>query len=355
MTNTAYQLPELLSEQHVNRSAYVVKTARPTRIYLGVCEQHDRPVRFEVEDDSAVAKRMIPCTEGGHLIEGELLVAVTTKLECDGSCMSASRNFCACGCGGANHGKRRGPLLGESEQLDSALDKWRTKRRQVQVKREQRAQAAERKQRQSFEAWAEENRELIGSLVAQQEHEDANPFLCDLALQVTTGRNGNGPKALSEGQVLAATRVLKQYEDRVRQIAQRKANAKPCPIGRVQISGEIVKVKVEQDNFTCYDKWQFKATVACHGFAVFVTIPSEVLQWVRTSGLFELEKGPNYGDFSSYYTRHPDFCEISQRYTRMMRGIELTFTATITRSERDESFGFGKRPSKVSYSAPAAS
>jgi hypothetical protein len=55
-----------------------------------------------------------------------------TKLECDGQCMGAYRNFCGCGCGGINHGKAWGTQLGQSEQLDSALDKWRTLDRQRQ-------------------------------------------------------------------------------------------------------------------------------------------------------------------------------------------------------------------------------
>jgi hypothetical protein len=38
---------------------------------------------------------------------------------------------------------------------------------------------------------------------------------------------------------------------------------------------------------------------------------------------------------------------------RCMGGIELTFSAIITRSDRDETFGFAKRRTKVTYATTA--
>jgi hypothetical protein len=343
-------MTELLETRQVNRSAHVVKTAESTSIYLGVCTEHERPVRFEATDPGP-AKRQIPCPEGGHLIDGELLQAVTTKLDCDGQCMFAFRNFCGCGCGGANHGKHWGTLLGQSEQLDSALDKWRTARRTVEAKRQQRQQAAERKAKATFDDWAEENRDLVGSLIAHQEHEDANPFLCDLALQVSTGRNGNGPKALSEGQVSAAIRVLRQYEDRVRQLAEREAAAKPCPVGKVEISGLIVKVKVRSG--FAYNSDEYKAVVACDGYAVWVTLPKSLLAFAADQRLFwKLRETVEFTE-PDRYSRGTDYYAMSENCTRVFKGFRLSFTAEVERSEKDESFGFGKRPSRVTFTAPA--
>jgi hypothetical protein len=354
MLSTISGSPEFLTERHVNRSAYVIKTALPTRIYLGVCKEHDRPVRFEVEDDAAVARRQIPCPEGGHLIQGELLQAVTTKLVCDGQCMSAFRNFCGCGCGGANHGKTWGTLLGQSEQLDSALDKWRTARRKVEAKREQRRQSAERKAKATFEDWAEEHQDVIRALDAWYENrtdddwqaeQGGSHILVDLAIQTHGGWNGK-PKPLTDRQIELVFKILSEAETKRRELAARAAAARPCPTGRVEISGEIVKV-------TCREGYmggttEMKATVSCDGYAVWVTLPRVVEDWARAN-----RKDQIWRDWSPRNSYQTDYHGASARWTDALKGVQISFTAQIERSQKDQSFGFGKRPVKVTYAAPA--
>lgn len=80
-----------------------------------------------------------------------------------------------------------------------------------------------------------------------------------------------------------------------------------CPEGRIVITGTVVAMK---DHFTDFGAC-LKITVKDdRGFAVWLTCPSSI------------ERG-------------------------LERGARVTMTATVTRSDRDTSFGFGKRPTKA--------
>lgn len=88
--------------------------------------------------------------------------------------------------------------------------------------------------------------------------------------------------------------------------AAEKAAAADCPTGRVQITGTVLKVALYSNNFSRFGDDIAKMTVkANEGFIVFVTVPS---------GL------------------------------SAERGQTVTFTATLTPSDNDPKFGFGKRP-----------
>lgn len=93
------------------------------------------------------------------------------------------------------------------------------------------------------------------------------------------------------------------YEARQRQFAQEREAAAPCPTGRVEVKGEVLKVAEYDSQFGT----QWKMTVkADEGFCIFVSVPSSM-------------PVPNRGD-------------------------RVAFKATITPSDRDPKFGFGKRP-----------
>jgi len=349
MTETEY-----LGSKQVSRSAYAVTTGAVTTVYLGTCELHQRPVRADVterEDEQIFgalggsykpsyhpSAMKITCPEGGgHLIDGERLVATVTKLTCDGSCMSAFGKLCGCGCGGVNHGKAWGTELAHSEIFESALAKYREHLVRVEAKRQQRAASKERKAAETFEAWAAEHADLVALVLASR---DAHYILGEFATQLTREHNR---KPLSDGQTGLAIKLLGEAAAKAQREAERAANAKPCPVGKTQITGEIVKV-------TCREGYmpgsvETKATVKCDGYAVWITLPRVVEDWALENRREEIWSGwkPGY---------HTDYDGASYRWSNALKGCQITLTAQIERSQKDESFGFGKRPSKVTFSFP---
>src|SRR5260370_6363963 len=146
---------ELRGSEKVRRSAYAEKTATALTIYLGTCERDNRPVRFEYPLDMGPAAQ-IPCPECTLPVTGERLHAVTTTLTCDGSCRSARRPWCECGCGGINHGNiwTAGALLDQREVVESALARYRAEQGRIAERRAARREAEARRQRSALGRWA---------------------------------------------------------------------------------------------------------------------------------------------------------------------------------------------------------
>ena len=86
---------------------------------------------------------------------------------------------------------------------------------------------------------------------------------------------------------------------------ERKQNAKPAPEGKTTVCGVIKSIKVVEG----YYGNQIKMVVECNGFAVWSTLPTSL-----------------------------DSAEV---------GDKVQFNATLTRSDKDESFAFAKRPTKA--------
>ena len=336
-----------LGSRHISRSAYADSTGTETNIYLGVCEQHERPVRYEGTDVSLAysgnGKYLINCPEGNHPIAAERLVAVTTRLTCDSSCMSARRAYCACGCGGINHGKSWGTTVTRQE-YESALNSYRAEIKRNAEKREAKREAKERKARESFETWAAGNAELVAALESHlpddlgYPREGSNDFLASLARQVH--RQG---KILSENQVTAGARTLRQLEKRATEKAAWAADAKPAPTGKgVRIEGEIIKVTAREGY--SYNEIDYKMTVKCDGYAIWVSVPARLRDWATS------ERGDViYSD--ERYRGYTDYEGISHRWTEALKGVKVQFTAEVSQSSKSESFGFAKRPTQVQFQA----
>lgn len=99
-----------------------------------------------------------------------------------------------------------------------------------------------------------------------------------------------------------------QQQAREEAWAAENANAAPCPSGRVEIVGTIVKVKEHESNYGTSWKMIVKAD---NGFRVYGSIPNTI-------------HDANKND-------------------------KVKFTATVTPSNDDPKFGFFKRPSKASF------
>jgi hypothetical protein len=120
--------------------------------------------------------------------------------------------------------------------------------------------------------------------------------------------------SLSDRQLDFARKLLREYMERERNGGrtdaeikrdEERAAAPDVPEGRYELTGEVVSVKEHDNGFATTWKMVVKDD---RGFAVWMTIPDSV----------DVE-----------------------------RGTRISVTATITRSDRDAKFGFGKRPAKA--------
>lgn len=140
-----------------------------------------------------------------------------------------------------------------------------------------------------------------------------NDFLADVAYRFRL--NGT----LSDRQVAAVLKTL----DRVTQYAARDAERDAAkaelvaagvtaPEGKITVTGEIVKTKIQDGNYGIAYKMIVKAP---EGWSVWSTIPAALASTVES--LTELE------------------------------GRTVTFTATLKRSDRDALFAFANRPTRA--------
>lgn len=120
---------------------------------------------------------------------------------------------------------------------------------------------------------------------------------------------------LSERQIEAVRRaVVRDAERAARQEAQAEEATAPVPTGRVTITGTVVMRRFYENDFGGSIKIIVKGETDGGFWKVFVTEPAAITTEV---------------------------------------GDVVTLTATIEASDKDESFGFGKRPSKASVLTPA--
>jgi len=181
--------------------------------------------------------------------------------------------------------------------------------------------AAENKRVEELGAWITANADVAAWLMSRTE--DRFAFIREMALQAAR-------KPLSENQTAAVRRLMAKAAERDAQRAAERAAQpvpmSPAPVGRVKVVGTIVKVK-EQLGPIEFGRpaWiTYKMIVALEdGNRVWTTVPREVLNGVGY-GLAELP------------------------------GTKIELTATFERSDRDEHFSFGKRPStRVLAPSPA--
>jgi hypothetical protein len=243
-----------------------------------------------------------------------------------------------------------GAVLDEQEVTDTELAKWRVKQRKVEAKREQRKATAETRELAKFELWADQHEDVIRALDGWHENRTDTEWqnatgvqwgahiLVDLAIQTHGGWNGK-PKPLSDKQIELVFRILRKAEDRLARKTELAANAKPVPEGRVTITGTIAKVKASE-GFS-YDQVRLQMIVAADGFAVMMTLPTAIAQVA-----YRLSRDSAIG---STFRSGPDYGAIGARLTDVLKGASITVTANVTKSGKDESFGFGKRPSVVSW------
>ena len=153
-----------------------------------------------------------------------------------------------------------------------------------------------------------------------------NPAACGNVSDFCASIRANlfrGP--LTDRQVSALTDSLDRHyaaEERRRdRETDRIENSVAAPTGKATVTGEIIKTAV-QDNHYGPGITRKMFVRDNRGFTVYATVPAALADRVTM--------------------------------TRDLVGATLTFTATLTRSDRDETFAFASRPSKVSVISPSA-
>lgn len=142
-----------------------------------------------------------------------------------------------------------------------------------------------------------------------------------LSLKDQLGRKGS----LSERQVEAFTRAVARNAERDAQRAADALTATPAPSGKVTVTGEVLSTKWQENDFGGCLKMLVRDD---RGFKVWVSVPSSIAP--RT-------------------VWDPETHE--QSVTNLDAGTRVTFSATLEVSDRDETFAFGKRPTKAAIVA----
>lgn len=177
-----------------------------------------------------------------------------------------------------------------------------------EAKRQAEAELAQAAARAAQAEWAAANPEVAAGLAA---YKGRNGFVVDVAAKAAT----NG---LTDKQTEAAAAALAKE-------AEEAAAKTPVIEGRHEVVGRIVKIDWKDTGFGT----RCVATVKDdRGFLVWGTLPAAI-----DDRMLELvdEKGCEEG--------YPELIKDHE--------VRVRFTATVERSDRDEAFGFFKRPTKA--------
>lgn len=190
-------------------------------------------------------------------------------------------------------------VVGETcatERLSLTLSQFKIRRAQSKTQ----AQETRIWRAQQYSTWIAEDATRAG-LVSYLEENDRDDFYYSLLRYFR--KNGR----LSEAQEKALRKSIKKQKEYTEAEAERVANAKPAPKGRVTIKGRVLGTKVKD---TMWDSILKMTVEAEEGYRVWGTVPNSIY--------FDVRKG--------------DIVE---------------FTATVEPSETDNLFGFFKRPTKA--------
>jgi hypothetical protein len=333
-----------VSTRHLNRSAFAYTTGTQTTIYQGFCAKHGVPVREDMlglEPALAPPAAKILCfvdPDDEHEIDGQRLIAIQTTVECDGSCRSARRRGCSCGCGGINHGITwtRGFMLEHREVFETELAQLRASQEKTEKTRAVRRENTARQEREAFEDWMQSHATVVQAL-APCHGDSGDEFLQDLAAQVF-----DRSKPLTQAQETAALRAIDQRNTRERRLAERAAAKRPAPLGtRIPVSGRVIKVKVREGYMSATEE---SIIVSCDGYAIQLKMPAAVRRWVYAS-----RPEVFFGQKFSY---EPDYSDLGERWTRAVKGMQISFTAgeiALGSKSTDNSFAYAKRATSVQF------
>lgn len=201
-------------------------------------------------------------------------------------------------------------------RLAAEREKRAVKRSARELERQLQWKAEADAKRVKFDA---EQPEVVAFLLSIEQ--DADGFLGDMR------RSYDRYGSLTERMLDAVKNSMKRSAER----AEREATAKPIPATdkRLTIEGVIISAQYRESNYDSgfFSPASVKVTVEhADGWRAWGTLPSEM--WAH---MVTYERG-----------------ELSDR-THVLKGRRIKFDARVVRSEKDEKFGFFKRPTKATF------
>lgn len=183
-----------------------------------------------------------------------------------------------------------------------------------QVAADQAAKVAE------FEAWKTEHADIVSYL----ENVNSGSFMLDMQTRVLTDE-----RALTPKQAAAVRKVMER--------AAQEPEAAPVIEGRIAITGTILTVKSQEGDFGMQTKMLVQDE---RGFKVWGTMASTLADALYDAwhAAEQEAKGDDFyrGNYGSDY------------WHASARGRKVTFTAKVTASKDDNTFGYYTRPTKAS-------
>lgn len=150
-------------------------------------------------------------------------------------------------------------------------------------------------------------------------------------VEIIATLNGGFGESLRE-QFDTTGKLSDNQVEAVRRIAAEQANTAPVAEGRAAITGKVVSTKWHESQ---YGETLKMVVQDDRGFRVWGTVP----QALMPSNYFDENGG--------YHHEHGVGCGGPDSNHEMDEPIRVTFTATVTASDDDETFGFYKRPAKA--------
>lgn len=129
---------------------------------------------------------------------------------------------------------------------------------------------------------------------------------------------------LTEKQVAAVLKIKARNAEWIARRAEEAANEIEAPEGRIQVTGKILSTRVREGFYGDEYKMLVRDD---RGFKVWTTIPSALFDQI---------------DAAWRESNH-------ESYLDFLKGQRVSFTATLQRSDDDEAFAFGKRPTKAQW------
>jgi len=291
---------------------YVHTFSEPTPRFTGVCDRCDTPQQLE-DRTTRRASLSRECVACGAPIKVKRIIAKFSDRNCNAECVTATGQQCSCRCGGEKHGTGWAPVvrIGEYVPTDEVIE-YRNRaatRREAAERRARERRAAERaERRREFDEWAADHADVI-DYVSRPGH--SWDFLLDMSDLI------DAKSTLSPRQVDVVRNSIKR--DQVREAARLAAS--PVPTGRVEVEGKVVKVSRKKVRRGYADATVFGLTIeSADGWRVYVNSPRAISNYVSA--------------------------ELNSNY-RALENARVAFTATVSASDDDATFGFASRPVKA--------
>lgn len=293
--------------------------ANRTDRFSGNCEHCIYPV--VVSDPDYVGDIMFAMCPGcTTTTRCERLYGTFTSQACDPRCQYAHGNVCDCACGGANHRAGYLPPIPGGEVPASALDRFRrqaaahraagARRRETNaLRRAAQAAAAATVRAERVAGFLSENPAVAQAYDWAQSatpQDDRDRYAVATINDIHARHDRWGSISFSQADFVA--RLHREAISRA-EARQRPPEARvEAPVGRVRVEGVVIKADERQSEYDGSTYW--KLTLKC-----------------RTPD----------GFYFTWLTK--------PRGLRVARGDVISMVASLSRSDRDPSFAFGKRPS----------